>query len=154
MFSGASKVTLDDKGRVAIPARYRDRIRERADGHLVVTASPPGPGGRHLRIYMQPDWEELARKLSRLPALHPTTLALQRLMIGQASDPKLDGHGRILVNGTMREYAGIEIQAKAMLVGLGNRLELWDEASWKAQFGEFEPEIFANLPEELTSLVL
>ncbi len=152
MFLGASNVTLDDKGRVAIPARYRDRIRDRADGHLVVTASIPILGGPHLRIYMQPDWEELARKLNRLPALHPTTLALQRLMIGQASEPDMDGHGRILVNRTMREHAGIERQA--MLVGQGNRLELWDEASWKAQFVDFNPEMFANLPEELTSLVL
>ena len=154
MFLGASNVTLDDKGRVAIPARYRDRIRDRADGHLVVTGNPPGLGGRHLRVYMYPDWEVVARKLGRLPSLHPHALALQRVMIGQASDPKLDGHGRILINGAMREYAGIEVQAKAMLVGLGNWLELWDEAAWKAQLGEFEPEVFANLPEELASLVL
>lgn len=152
MFLGASKVTLDDKGRVAIPARYRDRIRDRSDGHLVVTASIPVLGGRHLRIYMQPDWEELARKLSRLPALHPTTLALQRLMIGYTSEPDMDGHGRILINRTMREFAGVE--RHATLVGLGNRLELWEEQRWEAQFDELGEDRFADLPEEFTALVL
>ena len=152
MFLGASNVTLDDKGRVAIPARYRDRIRDRSDGQLVVTASIPALGGTHLRIYMQPDWEELARKLGRLPALHPTTRALQHLMMGQASDPDMDGHGRILVNRTMRDYAGIDRQA--MLVGQGNRLELWDEERWKAEINAIDQDTFTDLPEEFSALVL
>ena len=152
MFLGASKVTLDDKGRVAIPARYRDRIRDRADGHLVVTASPPGPGARHLRVYMQPDWEEAARKLTRLPGMHPITLALQRRLIGYASERDMDGHGRILINPTMQEFAGIE--RHAMLVGQGSRLELWDDGRWKEQIDELDKEILADLPEEFMALVL
>lgn len=154
MFLGASKVTLDDKGRVAIPTRYRGRIKDRADGHLVITVSIPVLNGRHLRIYPQPDWEEIARKLIRLPALSPGAIALQRLMIGYTSEHNMDGHGRILINDTMRKFAGIECREQAMLVGQGNRLELWNNDSWEAQLNELDRDLFADLPDEFTSLVL
>lgn len=153
MFLGASKVTLDDKGRVAIPTRYRGRIKDRADRHLVVTVNIPVlKDDRHLMIYPQPDWEVIARKLVRLPALSPGTIALQRRLIGYTSEQDMDGHGRILINRTLRDYAGIERQA--MLVGQGNRLDLWDEKRWEAQIGELNVDDFAELPDELTSLVL
>lgn len=153
MFLGASKVTLDDKGRVAIPTRYRGRIKDRADGHLVVTVSIPVlKDDQHLMIYPQPDWEAIARKLIRLPALNPGTIALQRRLIGYTSEQDMDGHGRILINRELRDHAGIE--RRAMLVGQGNRLELWDEKRWEAQIGELNVDDFAELPDELTSLVL
>lgn len=153
MFLGASKVTLDDKGRVAIPTRYRGRIKDRADGHLVVTVNVPVlKNDRYLMIYPQPDWETIARKLVRLPGLNPGTVALQRRLIGYMSDPDMDGHGRILINRPLRDYAGIDRQA--MLVGQGNRLELWDEERWEAQIDGLTLDDFAELPDELTSLVL
>ena len=134
MFRGASKVTLDDKGRVAIPSRYRERIDTRADGHLVVTVHRR----RYLLIYPLPDWEEIERKLTRLPALHPRSMALQGLMLGYATEADMDGHGRILVSRTLRDFARLDRQA--MLIGQGNKFALWDEERWMAQTEEWVTE--------------
>ena len=151
MFRGASKVTLDDKGRMAIPARYRVRIKDRAGDHLIVTVNRD----RYLLIYPLPDWEEIERKLIRLPALHRRSIALQGLMLGYASEADMDGHGRILVSRALREFAGLERQA--MLIGQGNKFALWDEERWTAQIDEWVGEDegdFADLPQELESLIL
>jgi transcriptional regulator MraZ len=150
MFRGLSKVTLDAKGRLAIPARHRERILTRADGHLVATVDR----AYCLLIYPLPDWEEIERKLIRLPALNKQARRLQRLMLGHATEFELDGHGRILLPRELREFAGLDRQA--MLVGQGNKLELWDEQRWTEQRAEWlaEEDDSTNLPEELESLSL
>ena len=125
MFRGANKVTLDAKGRVAMPARYRDTLVERSEGRLVATVDRKD---RCLLIYPLPDWEEIERKLMRLPSLNPQTRMVQRLMVGHATDLELDSHGRVLVPPKLREYASLTRQA--MLIGQGNRFELWDEQHW------------------------
>ena len=81
MFRGPSKVTLDAKGRLAIPTRHRDRILARAEGHLVATIDRD----HCLLLYPLPDWEELERKLLRLPGLEKKARRLQRLMLGYAT---------------------------------------------------------------------
>src|SRR6476660_8251157 len=103
MFRGAAQVTLDAKGRMAIPTRYRERLMTRADGHLVATVDCD----YCLLIYPLPDWEEIERKLVRLPALNKQARRLQRLMVGHATDLELDSHGRVLVPPKLREYAGL-----------------------------------------------
>ena len=75
MFRGANKVTLDAKGRMVMPTRYRDRIQERSQGRLIVTVDRD----QCLLLYPLPDWEEIERKLMRLPTLHPHQLALDFL---------------------------------------------------------------------------
>lgn len=125
MFRGANKVTLDAKGRMAMPARYRDTLVERSEGKLVATVDR---SDKCLLIYPLPDWEEIERKLMRLPALNPQARRLQRLMVGHATDLELDSHGRVLVPPKLREYAGLTRQA--MLIGQGSRFELWDEQHW------------------------
>jgi MraZ protein len=151
MFRGPSKVTLDSKGRLAIPARHRERILTRGDGHLVATVDRD----YCLLIYPLPDWEEIERKLIRLPALNKQARRLQRLMLGHATELELDGHGRILLSRELRDFAGLERQA--MLIGQGNKLELWDEqrlnerrAEWLAGDGNDSTE----LPQELETLSL
>ena len=124
MFRGPTKVTLDAKGRLAIPTRYRERIAARCDGHLVVTVDRD----YCLLIYPLPDWEEIERKLVRLPALDRKARRLQRLMVGHATEVELDGHGRILLSRELREFAGLE--KHAVLIGQGNKFELWDEERW------------------------
>ena len=124
MFRGATKVTLDAKGRMAIPTRYRERIAARCDGHLVVTVDRD----YCLLIYPLPDWEEIERKLVRLPALDRKARRLQRLMVGHATEVELDGHGRILLSKELREFAGLE--KHTVLIGQGNKFELWDEERW------------------------
>lgn len=124
MFRGATKVTLDDKGRMVMPTRYREQISERAAGRLVVTVDRD----QCLLIYPLPDWEQLERRLMSLPSLNPQARRLQRLMVGHATDLDLDGHGRLLLPPELREFA--HLQRHAMLIGQGNRFELWDEPRW------------------------
>ena len=150
MFRGANKVTLDAKGRMVMPTRYRDRIQERSQGRLVVTVDRD----QCLLIYPLPDWEEIERKLMRLPTLNPQARRLQRLMVGHATDLELDSHGRVLVPPKLREYAGLSRQA--MLIGQGSRFELWDEQHWNERRDEWlqAGDETGELPAELESLSL
>ncbi len=147
MFRGATKVTLDAKGRLAIPTRYRERIVARCDGQLVATVDRDGC----LLLYPLPDWEDIERKLVRLPTLDPKARRLQRLMVGYATELELDGHGRILLSRELREFAGLD--RAAMLVGQGQKFELWDEETWNGKRDAWRDEDDGgDLPDELKSL--
>jgi len=147
MFRGATKVTLDAKGRLAIPTGYRERIAMRCDGQLIVTVDKD----YCLLIYPFPDWEEIERKLVRLPSLNKKARRLQRLMVGHATEVNLDGHGRILLSRELRENLG----RQAMLIGQGNKFELWDEDSWNQKRDEWlSDDDETDLPAELESLSL
>jgi MraZ protein len=151
MFRGANKVTLDAKGRLAVPTRYRERILERSNGRLIATVDRSDPC---LLIYPLPEWEEIELKLRRLPTLNPVARRLQRLMIGHATDLELDGSGRILLPSSLREFA--KLSKTAMLIGQGNRFELWDEAQWNESREQWlqADEPVEDLPPELSSLSL
>jgi MraZ protein len=150
MFRGATKVTLDDKGRVVIPTRYRPLVAERSGGRLVVTVDRD----ECLLIYPYPDWEQIEQQLMKLPTLHPQARRLQRLMVGHATEVELDGHGRLPLSPELREFAGLT--RGAMLIGQGKHQELWDEARWDEQRASWlQSERSANdLPNELDSLSL
>jgi MraZ protein len=151
MFRGANQVTLDAKGRLAMPTRYRERLVERSNGRLVATVDR---ADRCLLIYPLPEWEEIELKLRALPTLNPVARRLQRLMIGHAADLELDSSGRILIPPGLREYAGL--QRDAMLVGQGNKFELWDEGLWnecREQWLKAE-DAAEELPPELGTLSL
>ena len=124
MFRGATKVTLDAKGRMAIPTRYRERLAARCDGQIIVTVDKD----HCLLVYPLPDWEELERKLVRLPSMNKAARRIVRIMVGYATEVDMDGSGRILVSKELREFASLDKQA--MLIGQGNKFELWDEATW------------------------
>lgn len=151
MFRGATQITLDAKGRVAIPVRYRERLATRCAGQLICTVDPE----YCLLIYPLPDWEELERKLVRLPSLKPKARRLQRLMLGYASELELDSHGRVLIPRELREFASLE--REAILFGQGNKFELWDEKRWNERRDEWLAEQgqgWGDLPAELESLSL
>lgn len=150
MFRGATKVTLDAKGRVAIPTRYRERLAARCEGQLVATVDRD----YCLLIYPFPEWEEIERKLVRLPSLNPQARRLQRLMVGYATELELDAQGRILLPKELREFARLDRQA--ILIGQGNKFELWDEESWNGKRDEWLGGTGdeAGLPAELESLSL
>jgi len=150
MFRGATKVTLDDKGRMVMPTRYRERLREQAQGRVVVTVDRD----QCLLIYPLPEWEQIERKLMALPTLHAQSRRLQRLMVGHATDLELDGHGRLQLTPELREFAGLN--RHGMLVGQGGRFELWDEARWteRRDFWLKSEESATDLPAELDSLSL
>ncbi|GAB4289591.1 MAG: division/cell wall cluster transcriptional repressor MraZ [Thiohalomonadaceae bacterium] len=153
LFRGVTALTLDAKGRMAMPARYRDLLLERAGGNLVITIHTDD---RCLWIYPQPEWEEIEAKIAALPAFNPMTTKLRRLLVGYATDTEMDGAGRILLAPTLREYAALE--RKLVLVGQGKKFELWDEERWNAQRDQMLAEgVFRageDLAPELQSLVL
>ena len=124
VFRGATKVTLDAKGRMAIPTRYRERLAARCNGEIVVTVDKD----HCLLIYPLPDWEELERKLVRLPSMHKVARRIVRIMVGYATEVDMDASGRILVSRELREFA--DLDRTAMLIGQGNKFELWDEQTW------------------------
>jgi MraZ protein len=150
MFRGANKLTLDAKGRMVMPTRYRERLQERCGGKLVITVDKD----QCLLIYPLQDWEEIERKLMRLPTLNPQARRLQRLMVGHATDLELDGHGRVLLPPSLREYA--LLTRDAVLIGQGVRFELWDEARWNERRDEWLAceDSATDLPAELETLSL
>jgi MraZ protein len=151
VFRGANQLTLDAKGRMVMPTRYRDRIAERSAGHVVVTVDRD----QCLLLYPLPDWEEIERKLMKLPTLNPQSRLLQRLMVGYATDLELDGHGRLLLPAELRAFASLN--RNAVLLGQGNRFELWDEAKWNERRDQWlngEAEAPGELPAELVQLAL
>ena len=149
MFRGATKVTLDAKGRLAIPTRYRERIQARCEGQLVTTVDRD----YCLLIYPFPEWEEIERKLMRLPTLDQKARRLQRLMVGHATEGEMDRHGRILLSRELREFAGLDRQA--VLIGQGNRFELWDENRWnETRDGWLNDGDDADLSAQLETLTL
>lgn len=150
MFRGATRVTLDDKGRMVLPTRQRQRALERGEGRIVVTVDRD----QCLLIYPLPDWEQIERKLMSLPSLNERARRLQRLMVGHATEIELDAQGRLLLPPELREFAAL--QRHAMLIGQGNRLELWDEARWNAQrdFWLKSEETASDLSAELDALSL
>jgi MraZ protein len=127
MFQGAAQLNLDTKSRLAIPARYRDALLACCSGHLVLTADADGC----LLFYPQPEWEPIREKLLKLSALNPRIRALQRRLIGYAEDVEMDAAGRVLISPALRSYAMLD--RHVMLIGQGNKFELWDEARWQAQ---------------------
>ena len=116
---------------MVMPTRYRERLLERCQGKLVITVDRD----QCLLLYPLPDWEEIERKLMRLPTLNEQARRLQRLMVGHASDVELDGHGRVLLPPKLREFAHLE--RNAILIGQGARFELWDEQSWDERRDEW-----------------
>ena len=135
---------------MVLPTRHRERLQERGDLRLVVTIDRD----LCLLIYPLADWEEIQRKLMRLPTLNEHARRLQRLMVGHATDVELDGHGRLLLPPTLREFAHLD--RNAMLIGQGNRFELWDEARWEERREQWlaGEESSMSLPAELSSLSL
>ncbi|HEU0188457.1 MAG TPA: division/cell wall cluster transcriptional repressor MraZ [Gallionella sp.] len=143
MFQGAAQLNLDSKGRLAIPARHRDMLLAHCAGSLVLTADPD----KCLLVYPQPEWQPIYDKLNKLSSFNQKSRALQRLLIGYAENVEMDSAGRVLISPSLRSYAALD--KRAMLIGQGNKFELWDEAKWQAQQeaalsfteGELPPEL-------------
>jgi MraZ protein len=107
-----------------------------------------------LLVYPLPEWEHIEQKLVRLPSLNRSARRLQRLLIGHATECQLDGSGRILLPPPLREFAGLE--KHTVLIGQGNKFELWDESAWTQRRDEWLVEAADSdeLPGDLESLSL
>ena len=125
MFRGVAQLNLDSKGRLAVPARHRDALLTRCNGHLVLTAD----SDRCVLIYPLPDWEPIEQKLMALSSFNAQIRELQRRLVGYAEDVQMDASARILVSPALRSYAHLE--KNVVLVGQGNKFELWNEDGWE-----------------------
>src|SRR3989344_4571711 len=121
MFIGEYQHSIDEKGRLAVPAKFRGAIKSGA----IVTR-----GLDHcLFIFGKKEWEIIAKKLIALPFAKSDSRALNRLMLAGAMEIDLDVQGRILIPDYLRDFAGLKKQT--VIAGLYNRIEIWDEESWK-----------------------
>jgi transcriptional regulator MraZ len=130
IFRGVSELVLDAKGRIAVPARHRDGLAAGGNGRVVITADHGGC----LLIYPQPTWEPIQARLMALSSFDDRIRSIQRLLVGHADDVEIDNAGRILVPPALRRYAGLD--RRVVLVGQGQKLELWDDVKWQAQIAQ------------------
>jgi len=127
VFRGVNNINMDVKGRVALPTRFRELVHDCCAGHLVVTIDMDQ---KCLSIYPIAEWETIERQISDLSSLDPLALRMKRLLIGHATDVDLDASDRLLIPPPLRQYA--ELEKKTVLIGLGKKLELWNESAWEA----------------------
>jgi len=149
LFRGVNRLNLDAKGRLAIPTRYRERLRECCASELVVTVDLD----HCLLIYPMPEWYEIERKLMKLPSFSKPARQLQRLLVGHATETEMDAQGRVLLTPPLRAFAGLD--KHAVLIGQGNKLELWDEVRWNEQRDSWLEEVDLeqlDLPSDLETL--
>jgi len=128
VFRGVNQLALDAKGRLAIPAKHRAALAgspDNAEHTLIVTADP----SRCLLVYPRSTWEPIQARLMGLSSFNPEIRGLQRLLVGHADEVDMDGAGRILVPPALRQYA--ELEHRVVLVGQGNKFELWNEEKWQ-----------------------
>ena len=149
MFRGVQHINLDAKGRLSVPARQRESLLDISAGSVVVTIDTQSSC---LVMYPLREWERVERDVQDLPTLNPAVRRFQRLVLGYASDLDLDSNGRILLPGALREYANLE--KRVVLVGQGNKLELWSESLWDAECEAALAADSGDLPAELMELKL
>ncbi len=128
MFRGASSLSLDDKGRFAVPTKYRDAILSEDQGTVICTIALNEPC---LWLYPLAEWLEIEERLLKLSNINPRARRMQRMLLGYATEYQLDKNGRILLAPSLRSHA--DLGKKIMLVGLMNKFEIWDEDRWHEQ---------------------
>lgn len=122
MFIGEYQATIDDKGRVSVPAKFRPQLEQT----VVVTRGLDNS----LFLYTMEEWKKLAEKLSTLPIATANTRAFARLMLAGAMDCEIDKQGRIILPSYLKDFA--KITKKVVMAGLYNRIEIWSDELWTA----------------------
>lgn len=138
MFSGDSYLSLDDKGRLAVPARFRDELKQSSNSQLVITVDP---GSREpcLLLYPQCEWQTVVEQLRQMPNADPQVNIFRRAFVGRSVQLEMDRQGRILLPGKHREYAGLGSQV--VLVGLISKFEIWDDGLWNSRCDAWSQEL-------------
>lgn len=121
MFRGRTNLSLDSKGRMAMPAKYRDLLHEICAGQLIVTVDRSSC----LLVYPLPVWEDVEKRLVQLSNTNKQARNLKRFLLGHAEECEMDGQGRILISAPLREFAFLEKHVS--LIGYGPRFELWNK---------------------------
>jgi len=143
MFLGEYHHSIDDKGRLAVPVKFRAGLGKGA----VMTRGLDGA----LFLFPQEEWGKLAEKLASLPLGKANSRALSRLMLAGAMDASLDKQGRVIVPEFLREYA--KIGKQVVIAGVYNRLEIWDEEKWAQYKNQTEGDV-GDIAEQLSDLGL
>lgn len=145
-------MSLDAKGRMAVPTKYRALLTDRFAGKVVITVDPD----RCLSIYPLKIWEEIERKLDQLPTFNPVARKFQRALTGHATEVEMDASGRLMISPPLREFAGIT--RKAVLMGQTRKFELWDAEQFAVKRNGWLEDINdlggLDLPDEFASLSL
>ena len=149
MFRGVSNINIDAKGRIAIPGRYREFVSQHCKGAMVVTIDTEE---QCLLIYPLPEWETLQTAINQLSGFKPGVRRVQRLLIGHATDIQLDASGRLQLTPPLREFAGLE--KKTVMLGQGNKFELWAEDLWADRRNDWLTEDNSAMSEQLEGISL
>lgn len=123
MFFGETAINLDAKGRLAIPVRYRESLKEQCENRMVLTYSAFDAGS--LWLYLEHEWQRVRDEVMALPSFDASHRSLQRRLVGSATALEPDGSGRILLPPSLREVTGIE--KRVVMLGMAKRFEIWDE---------------------------
>lgn len=148
MFRGINAINIDGKGRVGVPTRYRDELGT----SLVVTIDTEETC---LLLYPIQQWQVIEDNLQRLPSFNAAARRIQRLLIGHATDVELDSNGRVLLPTLLRDYA--HLNKRVVMIGQGNKFEIWDEELWQSKRGSWLEEEAARidgLPDEMKTFSL
>lgn len=148
MFRGINSITLDGKGRLAIPTRYRDAL----GADIVITIDTEETC---LLLYPSTQWQVIEDNLQRLPSFNPAARRIQRLLIGHATDIAIDSNGRALLPPLLRDYAHLD--KHVVMIGQGNKFEIWDDGLWQSRRGQWlvdEASHVGGLPDEMKTFSL
>jgi MraZ protein len=151
---GFTTISIDAKGRLAIPAKYRDQLLAQNEENIVVTRDPQYPA---LKIYPGSVWSSISNELQSLQGLDPIVRNLQWTILGNASVSSFDPTSRmlILLPSELREYAEINKAEKVSFIGMGNKFEIWNYKNWEMRQtgGALSTEILeVVLPESLKTI--
>jgi len=152
MFRGINTITIDTKGRLAIPTRYRSALGAEEKVPLVVTIDTEETC---LLLYTATQWQIIENNLQKLPSFNAAARRIQRLLIGHASDVELDGSGRVLLPTVLRTYA--QLEKDVVMIGQGNKFEVWNKELWESKREQWLAEEASQidaLPDEMKNFSL
>ncbi len=127
MFRGSFEHTVDSKGRVSVPSKFREIISDRYEGKLVLAMDYD----RCLTVYPLEEWEKLEEKIRSLPTMKKEVRDFMRFLLASATECELDKQGRVLITPAHRQHAGIT--KNVTLVGIIDKIEIWDSKAWEAR---------------------
>ena len=151
---GFNTISLDVKGRISLPARYREDLKLKNLSKVVITKDPQYPS---LKLYPEDEWEHISDKLQSLQGLDPVVRNIQWTILGNAYETEIDVNGRMLIRvpSDLQEYAEITGQKQIALVGMGKKFEIWNINSWEMRQtgGSLSTEILdVVLPESIKTM--
>ena len=139
LFKGIHNLSLDSKGRLGIPVKYRDNIIGLVKGAMVITIDTEE---KCLLLYPSNFWSKIQDKVSKLPSFNKNARRIQRLLVGHAEDIDVDSNGRILISKPLREYASLS--KKVILIGQGEKFEIWDQGTWNQNVEKWREEVTSS----------